>query len=82
MVSEYDKKIFKLIAEAKNPVIPKMTRYQRLETFDGIKYLQFLSDFIPFVRDLRKQKNVDPYMNESSALKFYQKAKNLGLINS
>lgn len=81
MVSERDRRIFKLIGEAKNPPIVKMTRYERLKSFDGVGYLQFLSDTFPFVENLREQKKVDPIMNESTVLQFYIKAKNLGLMN-
>ena len=82
MVSEHDRRVFRQIGEIKNPPIQKVTRYQRLKAFDGVKYLQFLSDYIIFVQNLKKQKNENPDANPSTAIKFYEKAKKLGFIRS
>lgn len=77
MVSEHNKRIFRLIGEAKNPPIVKTTKGQWLKNFNFLSYLNFIQGSFELLKAFTEKKMSE---NVCTADQLYYKAKKLGLL--
>lgn len=76
-VSEKDKRLFRLIGEALNEPPVKMTKEEKLKSFDMAGYFKFLGESLDFSEQLKGKLTAT---HDDTPFKIHQKALKLNMV--